>query len=144
RQHLGQLGLAHAGVPLDEQRLPHLAHQVEGGGDGGIGDVALPFQVDAQVFDGGGHVAPAATNFSGAARKRSWQPMQQKKYSWPWWPAWGAPFAARTVMPQTGSRVSRIGCAAAAASTRGAGRSRTISARMLSAISSGRRAPSFR
>jgi hypothetical protein len=39
-EDLGDLGLAHSRVALDEERLAHLHREVECHGDGGVGDVA--------------------------------------------------------------------------------------------------------
>ena len=41
RQHLGDLGLADAGVPLDQERLAQRGRKVDRGGHRAIGDVAL-------------------------------------------------------------------------------------------------------
>ena len=54
-QHLGQLGLAHARVPLDQQGLAHLLHQEHSRGDRRLGDVALLLEREAQLFDRGRH-----------------------------------------------------------------------------------------
>ena len=40
-QRLGDLGLAHAGLALDEERLAELGGEEDGGGQGRVGEVAL-------------------------------------------------------------------------------------------------------
>ena len=43
-QRLGDLGLADPGLALEQQRLPQLAGQEDGGRQGAVGEVALPAQ----------------------------------------------------------------------------------------------------
>ncbi len=50
-EHLGDLGLAHARVPLDEQRLAQLQREMQGGRDGRIGHVRFLVELLEQLRD---------------------------------------------------------------------------------------------
>jgi hypothetical protein len=60
-EHLGDLGLSHAGVALDEKRLSHFGREIERRRDRGLGDVALARHRLLDLGDLGSHApAPAA------------------------------------------------------------------------------------
>ena len=94
--------------------------------------------------------APAAgVKRAGAARNFSRHPPQQKYQVRPPTSAWWRAPATSTIIPQTGSRCSRTAitgrpAGARAGSAGAARRTRTISARIETAISSGARAPMSR
>jgi hypothetical protein len=60
RQDLGDLGLPHAGVALDEEGLLQVLHEEQRRGDGVVGDVALAGHRLQQGSDLGPHSFPAA------------------------------------------------------------------------------------
>ena len=60
RQHLGDLGLADAGLAFAEQRAPELEGEIQDGREAAVGDIVAVLQqldggVDRRRF-GGGHV----------------------------------------------------------------------------------------
>ena len=69
-ERLGQLGLADAGRPLDEDRLLHAVGEEDRGGDAAIADVGVRAQARDDVVDAGegGHHAQPSTRLSGAGR----------------------------------------------------------------------------
>ena len=79
-EDLRDLGLAHPGVALDEERLAHLDREVEGGRHVRVGDVGLPLEGVHHRADRGFHrlLSDAATKRSASCRNFSRQPAQQK------------------------------------------------------------------
>ena len=85
REHLRELGLADAGVALDEQGLAHLAGEEDRGRDGGLGDVAVALHRRLQRADFVVHASPGPRSPPAAREARrarpgtsSRQPPQQK------------------------------------------------------------------